>query len=61
MNRETTWPRPCPYCRGYNLERRWCSHCDKTGYDPRDMKQFYAEQPLSAPGRLQNKCRKVKL
>jgi hypothetical protein len=23
---------PCPACRGYNLERQWCSVCDRKGY-----------------------------
>ena len=22
----------CPVCRGYNLERQWCEHCNKTGF-----------------------------
>lgn len=24
--------KPCPKCRGYNLESQWCNHCNKTGY-----------------------------
>jgi len=23
--------RPCPKCRGYDLERRWCGVCDSRG------------------------------
>ncbi|AMO43556.1 hypothetical protein [Pseudomonas phage vB_Pae_CF23a] len=23
--------RPCPACRGYDLERRWCHVCDGRG------------------------------
>jgi len=23
--------RPCPLCRGYNLERRWCGRCSGRG------------------------------
>ncbi len=23
--------RPCPKCRGYDLERRWCGLCDGRG------------------------------
>lgn len=23
--------RPCPYCRGYDLERRWCHVCNGRG------------------------------
>lgn len=23
--------RPCPVCRGYELERRWCGRCDGRG------------------------------
>ncbi len=23
--------KPCPYCRGYNLERRWCHVCSGRG------------------------------
>lgn len=24
--------KPCPACRGYNLERQWCSVCDTRGF-----------------------------
>ncbi|WP_225104371.1 hypothetical protein, partial [Pseudomonas aeruginosa] len=23
--------KPCPYCRGYDLERRWCHVCNGSG------------------------------
>ena len=22
----------CPKCRGYDLERQWCDHCNKSGF-----------------------------
>ena len=22
----------CPHCRNYDLEKSWCSHCNKSGF-----------------------------
>lgn len=27
----SAWAETCPACRGYDLERRWCAHCNGTG------------------------------
>ena len=38
-----TLSRPCPKCRGYDLERRWCGLCDGHGVIDTDRRAAAAE------------------